>query len=167
VGSTFPRSVFTMEEEHSAFSRREQLFRTVSTASGELVVEVFPLHPGRRPAASPSVSGPTSPRPLLLEVAVPVRGAGTAVLTPVGRKLVINLAAALSLLATVLLTAVGFRSYVRGRRLEEQIELARQVQSRLLPRTSLELPGAQISTEYKPSRAGRRRFLRCLFEQQR
>jgi sigma-B regulation protein RsbU (phosphoserine phosphatase) len=64
---------------------------------------------------------------------------------------VINLAAALSLLATVLLGGAGFRSYVRGRRLQEQIEIAQQVQSRLLPGTSLELPGLQIATEYKPS----------------
>jgi sigma-B regulation protein RsbU (phosphoserine phosphatase) len=61
------------------------------------------------------------------------------------------LAAALSLLATALLAAAGLRSYVRGRRLEEQIEIARQVQSRLLPNPTLQLPGFQISTEYKPS----------------
>jgi sigma-B regulation protein RsbU (phosphoserine phosphatase) len=151
VGISFPTSAFTTEEEHSAFSRREQIFRTVSTASGELVVEVFPLHPGRRLAASPFVSGPTSPRPLLLELAMPLRDADRAVLTPIRRNLVINLAAALSLIATVLLAALGLRSYVRGRQLEEQMEIAEQVQSRLLPGTSLDLPGLQIAMEYKAS----------------
>ncbi len=151
LGTELQGSAFSMEEEHSSFSRREPLFRTLTTPLGQVVVEVFPLHPRRRPAASQAVSGQTGPKPLLLEVALPLRSADTSVLTPIRRNLAINLAAALSLLATILLGAVGFRSYVRGRRLEEQIEIARQVQSRLLPKTSLKLPGVQISTEYKPS----------------
>ncbi len=150
-GSEFPGAAFSLEEEHAAFSRRQPLFRTINTPSGELVVEVFPLHPRRPPAASTAVSGQTGPRLLLLEVAVPLRDADASVLTPIRRNLAINLAAALSSLATILLGAIGFRSYVRGKRLEEQIEIARQVQSRLLPKTSLELPGVHISTEYKPS----------------
>jgi hypothetical protein len=104
-----------------------------------------------RLAASPFVSGPTSPRPLLLELAMPLRDADPAVLTPIRRNLVINLAAALSLIATVLIAALGLRSYVRGRRLEEQMEIAERVQSRVLPGTSLDLPGLQIAMEYKAS----------------
>ena len=152
LGVSFPASSFSLEEEHSAFSRREPLVRTLSTPHGEMVVEVFPLHPARRPVAVPSGSvSADPPRPLLLEIALPLKEADTSVLTPIRRNLVINLAAALSLLATVLLAGLGLRSYVRGRRLEEQMEIARQVQSRLLPSPALQLPGVQISTEYKPS----------------
>jgi hypothetical protein len=152
LGAGFPASSFSLEEERNAFSRREPLFQTLPTPNGDLVVEVFPLHPAHRSVAvaSGSVSaGP--PRPLLLEVPLPLKEADTSVLAPIRRNLVINLAAALCLLATVLLTGIGLRSYVRGRRLEEQMEIARQVQSKLLPSPALQLSGVQISTEYKPS----------------
>ena len=49
------------------------------------------------------------------------------------RNLVINLASALALLLTVSLTGWGFRSYVCGKQLEQQVEIARQVQANLLP----------------------------------
>lgn len=88
---------------------------------------------------------------MILEIALPLKDADSAVLQSIRRNLFINLAAALSLLATALLTAFGLRAYVKGQRLEEQIEIARQVQVRLLPHASLELPGVQIAMEYKPS----------------
>jgi hypothetical protein len=150
LGSSFPESPFSLDEVHNAFMRREQLYRTLSTPAGDLVAEAFPLRGSRIPAAF-SGSPATEPRPLILEVALPLKDADAAVLKPIRRNLVINLAAALSLLATVLLAGSGLRSYARGRRLEEQIEIARQVQSRLLPNSTLQLPGVQISTEYKPS----------------
>jgi hypothetical protein len=151
LGGSFPASSFSVGEEHSAFSQREQLFRTVSTPTGDLVVEAFPLHPAQRPVSPSPRSTPADPRPLFLEISLPLKDADTSVLSSIRRNLIINLAAALSLLATALLAAVGLRSYVRGRRLEEQIEIARQVQSRLLPNATLQLTGFQISTEYEPS----------------
>ena len=36
------------------------------------------------------------------------------------------------MLATVVIAGLGFRSYARGRRLEQQVEIARQVQAELL-----------------------------------
>lgn len=152
LGVRFPAPSFSLQEEHNAFSRREPLFRTLSTPNGDLVVEVFPLHPADRSVAPASGSVSAGPaRPLLLEIALPLKEADTSVLAPIRRNLVINLAAALSLLATVLLTGIGLRSYARGRRLEEQMEIARQVQCKLLPSPALQLSRVQIATEYKPS----------------
>jgi sigma-B regulation protein RsbU (phosphoserine phosphatase) len=137
---------------HEAFSQRQPLFQTLSTPTGDLVVEIFPLHAPRKPLTEPARSLPAELlRPLLLEVALPIQDADASVLAPIRRNLAINLAAALSLLATVVLAGLGLRSYVRGRRLEEQMEIARQVQSRLLPDPVMQLPGIQISTEYNPS----------------
>lgn len=133
-GSEVPGATFSVEEEHTAFSKRDPLFRTLTTPSGEFVVEVFPLHPRWSPAAFTAVSGQTGPRLVVLEVAMPLQDADASVLTPIRRNLAINLAAAPSSLATILLGAIGFRAYVRGKRLEEQIEIARQVQARLLPK---------------------------------
>jgi hypothetical protein len=47
----------------------------------------------------------------------------------------INIAPALVLLLTVGLTAWGFRSYERGKQLQQQVEIARQMQANLLPRS--------------------------------
>ena len=88
---------------------------------------------------------------MTLEVALPLMGADNSVLAPIRRNLAINVAAALTLLATVLLAGVGLRSYAKGRRLEEQVEIARQVQLRLLPDPSVQLPAVQIAIVYKPS----------------
>jgi len=156
VGRELPASAFTFEQERDAFIRHEPLVRIVSAPGGEVVVEVFPLHPARRGGPPPDGSPPerTQPggqRPLLLEMALPLKDADAAVLTPIRRNLAINTAAALSLLATVLLARIGLRAYLRGLRLEEQVEIARQVQSRLLPEPGIHLPGCEIATEYKPS----------------
>jgi hypothetical protein len=152
LGAATGSSSFSPEEVHGAFSRREPLFRTIATPASERVMEVFPMHPARRPGpGSPPLQGGGPPGPLLLEVALPLKDADTSVLGPIRRNLIVNLSAALALLATVLLAGVGLRAYVRGRRLEEQIEIARQVQSRLLPKSTLQLPGCEIATEYRPS----------------
>lgn len=157
VGNSVVPSPFASEEEHNAFARREPLFRTVATPAGEFVTEVFAMHLPRRPPterrpASPAMAiDPPGPRFLTLEVALPLKTADASVLAPIRRNLAINLAAALSLMATVILAAVGLQSYVKGRRLEEQMEIARQVQSKLLPDPSVQLPGVDISTVYRPS----------------
>ena len=150
LGPSFPDSTISMEQARAAFSQREALFRTVSTPKGDMVIEVFPLR-GLRPANALSLLPSKEPRAMILEVALPLKDADPAVLKPIRRNLFINLEAAGSLLATVLLAGFGLRSFVRGVNLEEQIEIARQVQSRLLPKSTLQVPGVQIATEYRPS----------------
>ena len=150
LGARFPDASFSIDEVHQSFAQREALFRTVSTPKGDVVMEAFPLR-GARPPNALSILPPTEPRPMILEVAMPLKDADPIVLKPIRRNLIISLEAAASLLATVLLAGFGLRSFVRGVNLEEQIEIARQVQSRLLPKSTLQVPGVQIATEYKPS----------------
>jgi len=52
---------------------------------------------------------------------------------------------------TVVITGLGFRSYAQGKHLEEQLEIARQVQSELLPPLTDKYVGVQLSTEYTPA----------------
>ena len=151
LGASFPASAFTLEEIHDSLAKRESLYRTVSSAGVDLVVEVFPMRGMRRPDAATQGQPRAGSGPMLLEIALPLKDADAAVLKPLRRNLTINLAAAISLLATVLLAGVGLRSYARGQRLEEQVEIARQVQSRLLPHATVKMPGIEIATEYKPA----------------
>ncbi len=151
LGTPFPASAFTPDEVRDSLIKREALYKTVSTARGDLVVEAFPMRGMRRPDATGQPPSRPDTGPMLLEIALPLKDADASVLKPLRRNLTINLAAAISLLATVLLAGIGLRSFARGQRLEEQVEIARQVQARLLPHSTVQLPGIQIATEYKPA----------------
>ncbi len=151
LGRTFPDLTFSVQAMRDSLSKREALYHTVSTSSGNLVVEVFPMRGLRRPTGSAPTPGSPDARPMLVEIAMPLKDADAAVLLPIRRNLILDFAAALSLLATVVLAGTGLRSYARGERLEEQVEIARQVQSRLLPHATLQVPGIEIATEYKPA----------------
>ena len=151
MGPAFPPATFTIDEVHDSLSKREALYRVVSSASGDVVLEVFPMRGMRRPNAAEQSVATADVGPMLLEIALPLKDADASVLKPLRRNLMINLSAAIFLLATVLLAVVGLRSYARGQRLEEQVEIASQVQSRLLPHSTVLMPGIEIATEYKPA----------------
>lgn len=46
---------------------------------------------------------------------------------------------------------LGFRSYVRGKQLEQQVEIARQVQANLLPGNTQPVRGVEVAVEYQPA----------------
>ena len=147
------RQLFTHQQEADHFREREPLFDTIQTSQGEVVVEVFPVRAG---FPRPTVGTVTSPPPrggpfFAVEVAMLLSSADAANLWPIRRNLVINIASALALLLTVGLTARGFRSYVKGKQLEQQVEVARQVQANLLPRQTLATGNVDVAVEYQPA----------------
>jgi hypothetical protein len=157
---------FSPKEVGEHFRNREPLFSVFSTSRGEAVVEVFPVHPGgppqgqasQRPASQEQGSQGQSPQghghggPFLsTEVAMPLSSADAVSLWPIRRNLAINIASALALLLTVVLTAKGFRSYALGKHLEQQVEIARQVQANLLPVIPVVTDGVQLAVEYQPA----------------
>ena len=91
---------------------------------------------------------PAPPGDAVVE-AFSVYGSGLA--GPIRRNLVINCTGALALLATVVIAGLGFRSYERGRRLELQLEIARQVQSELLPSRTEAGEPVRVATVYRPA----------------
>lgn len=147
------RKVFTPDQETTHFRSREPLFDVIPSSRGEAVVEVFPVYAGSpRPATESSATGSRGgPFVIAAEVAMPLSAADPANLWPIRRNLIINIISALALLLTVGLTGWGFRSYVRGKRLEQQVEIARQVQANLLPRNTDLGGGVQVVAEYQPA----------------
>jgi Stage II sporulation protein E (SpoIIE) len=150
------QKLFSEEAEHSHFSNREPLFTVAATSAGEAVVEVFPIHAPATasPANSPGSPNPAQsrpPAPLVLEIAMPLSGVDRSVFWPIRRNLFINCSGALALLVTVIISGLGFRSYAHGKDVEEQLEIARQVQSELLPSLREKNVGVQLATEYKPA----------------
>lgn len=148
--------LFTHEEESTHFRNRQALYKVVPAPGGEVVVEVFPLYSsglaGLPPPASVAAGPSIARRSLLLvEIGVPLVVRDPSVIWPIRRNLVINGSGALALLATVLIAGLGFRSYARGRRLEQQVEIAREVQAELLPSGTEALEPMVVAAAYRPA----------------
>jgi len=148
--------LFSSEEESARFRNREHLYRVVPASVGETVVEVFPVYSSGLAVLPP----PTPPGPLpsiprrslvVVEIAAPLAVRDASVVWPIRRNLAINCSGALALLATVVIAGLGFRSYARGRRLELQVEIARQVQSELLPSETQAFEPVRLATVYRPA----------------
>jgi sigma-B regulation protein RsbU (phosphoserine phosphatase) len=87
----------------------------------------------------------------MLEIAMPLTALDQSVFWPIRRNLFINCSGALALLVTVVVAGLGFRSYAHGKYLEEQLEIARQVQSELLPPLTEKYVGVHLATVYTPA----------------
>ena len=135
-------AVFSPSEFRDRLRQRKPAYRTIDTSRGEVVVEAFPI---RMPAAAsgvmqPSVfrtianeASPLPARPALgvVEIAAFTSAVNT-VFWPVQRNLLINMTAALALLASLGVMALRFRSYVAGQKLEQDVAVASEVQRDLL-----------------------------------
>ncbi|MGC1451996.1 MAG: PP2C family protein-serine/threonine phosphatase [Candidatus Sulfotelmatobacter sp.] len=150
AGGSAPR-LFSEDEEHTHARNHEPLYRVVATAAGDVVVEVFAIRAPAAPipANPPAQSGP--PAPMMLEIATPLSSVDQSNFWPIRRNLLINCSGALALLVTVVVAGLGFRSYAHGKYLEEQLEIAGQVQSELLPPLTEEYVGVLLATEYTPA----------------
>jgi sigma-B regulation protein RsbU (phosphoserine phosphatase) len=150
-GTTETR-VFSNEEASTSFRNREPLYKVVANSAGDLVVEAFPVYASAPPGAPPAGAPPSGRRSLLIvEIAMPLASGDPSVLRTQRWNLFINSASALALLATVVIAGLGFRSYVRGKLLEQQMEIAHEVQSKLLPSQPGDFGQVRLATEYRPA----------------
>jgi serine phosphatase RsbU (regulator of sigma subunit) len=128
---------FSAGTVETKFRERQPVYTVRKTNSGEVLIEAFPIRlPGSsspsafRQVAWTGVSAPA--RPLgVVEFASFLTAASAS--APLRWNLMINMAGALALLVALAVIALRFRSYLSGRKLEEQLEIARQVQRDLLP----------------------------------
>jgi hypothetical protein len=145
------QEIFSEDEEHIHARNHEPLYRVVATAGGDVVIEVFAIRAPstKMPANPPLQSGP--PAPMMLEIATPLNSVDQSNFLPIRWNLLINCSGALALLVTVVVAWLGFRSYAHGKYLEEQLEIAGQVQSELLPPLTEKYVGVDLATEYTPA----------------
>ncbi|MGA2263923.1 MAG: PP2C family protein-serine/threonine phosphatase, partial [Acidobacteriota bacterium] len=141
------------------------------TPNGRVMVSFLPLRlmrfrPGpdgaragpRPPAAAQSPKGgrsearpPGAPQgPRLLEIALYLESASS-VFSPLRHNLIVSILAALGLAAAMILIWVQFPRYVRGKQMEEQLELARKVQADLLPPSNAALGGLDFAAACVPA----------------
>jgi serine phosphatase RsbU (regulator of sigma subunit) len=123
------------------------------TPSGEVLVTVLPFRyrfGNRRPGFGqrPPPGGP--PRPGVMEMALFTEGAAVE-FRGLRQNLIVSLSAALALVASMVLLALRFRHYLRGRQLEQQLELARRVQQDLLPPECPSFGNLDVAAECVPA----------------
>jgi hypothetical protein len=148
--------LFSSEEQSAHFRNRQALYKVIPASGGNAVVEVYPLYWSGRallPRPTSPESDPSAPRRSLavVEIAAPLGVRDPSAIWPIRRNLAINCAGALALLSTVVIAGLGFRTYVRGRRLELQVEIARQVQAELLPSGTEVFERVGVAAVYRPA----------------
>ena len=140
-----------------------------SIPEGEVLVRVLPLRtrrvfptpgfrgqmqtppalPPARPTDRPPGQGFRS-GPRMVEIALYLSSA-RAVFGPLLTNLIVNSTAALGLVAAMILIWARFPHYMRGKQLEQQTELARKVQTDLLPSPTLALENLDFAAECVPA----------------
>jgi serine phosphatase RsbU (regulator of sigma subunit) len=118
---------------------RERLPEVLGTPSGPVLITLNPLFVGL-PASSVNGLAKTMPGVGLVEIAIYLNGVSTR-FGPLRQNLIVGCSAAFALLAAVIIIAVRFRKYLRGKQVEEQLAMARLVQFDLLP------PGTLLTRE--------------------
>jgi hypothetical protein len=136
---TAMKPIFSNDYIQSHLQNRQPVFNLVGTHAGTMLVDVLPF---RLPGAMP--------RRGAVQIAAFLEGGGVA-LWPLKRSLMINSSAALMLLISLVAIALRLRSYIAGRRLEQEVEIARSVQRDLLPSSKRELDGFEVAADYLPA----------------
>lgn len=141
VASSSPSQVhssFPAHEVQAVLERGQSSSVLQDTAQGQVVVAL--VYMKELFQAQGSDQAPLDWR--MLEIAIYLRGP-EGVLHPLRRNLLIQATAAFALLASMIVFQFRLKAYVRGRKLENQLELARSVQRRLLPD-----PAANVGIEF-------------------
>jgi hypothetical protein len=120
---------------------------TIMTASGPALVILNPLRLGPPPMRPPDEPGPGRmgrPQQEFVEIAIYLNGV-SANFGPLRQHVLVSIAAAFALMGAVIVIGLRFPHYMRGRRVEEELALARRVQLDLFPSgdgLSVDLPFA-------------------------
>jgi sigma-B regulation protein RsbU (phosphoserine phosphatase) len=132
-----------------------RVFAHMRAPSGPLLVALFPFRPrfrGRPPAAPGSEQRPPGafPRYAAIEIAITTEAAGPS-FAHLRRNLVVSVSAAVALLASMGILGLRLNHYVRGKQVEQQVELARRVQQDLLPAGCPDCKGIDFAAACEPA----------------
>lgn len=133
--------------------RRQAVTRPSTAGDGTVVVVVMPfryrLIVDRTPSGDPATPGGV-PRFMIAEVGLLPEGF-TNPFVALRRSLALSTLAALTLMAAMVVGALRFPAYLRGRHLEQQLTLARRVQRGLLPDHPPETAGLDVAAAFDPA----------------
>ena len=150
VGADGPTPIAWIVERQQTTPVADRRMESRQTTDGRSVLlGVFPCRCGQRNVTPTQESSRERPVPTSLEVAL-YRDSLSAPFARLRRDALVSTAAAVTLLFSLLLIARRFRGYVRGKLLQAQMELAREVQRDLLP-TGGAPSGLDVAAECVPT----------------
>ena len=136
-GSVEPHSMLLPDRIRAVLERGVSYSVVEQSARGDVLIAVLSLKRQFQPTWS------------MAEIAIYLRGP-EGILHPLRRDLLVSALAAMALLAAMIVFLVQLKGYVRGRTLENQLQLARSVQRRLLPEDARE-DGIEFAGECLPA----------------
>lgn len=150
IAASGQTSASSPSDEQPGLVGRDQPMRREWRAGHAVLVGLLPCRCGlpRRAADAPNQSPDTGP--LRLEVGL-YEDSLSAPFSRVRRNAIVSASAALTLLVALSLIAARAGAYLRGKELETQVELARLVQTDLLPSDVARPPGIDVAAEYLPA----------------
>jgi Stage II sporulation protein E (SpoIIE) len=121
------------------------------TGAGKVLITALPLRINRRPPAEIAARPPgPRPAPQFMEIALYLSSASET-FGRLGTNLIISASAALGLVASTILVWLRLPGYVRGKQLERQTDLARQVQMDMLPAADVAIDNLDFAAVCVPA----------------
>jgi hypothetical protein len=140
---------FTVDYVASHIRDRRPVFAVRDTGAGKVVVEAFPI---RLPSAAETLKTVAlNGRTGMAFVELAAFDNAGLLAWPARWTLVLGVATGLALLGALTLLVVRFRMHLSARRVERQIEIAKQVQRALLPSAGASPRDFEIAAEWRPA----------------
>lgn len=150
VAEVGPTSAVASSEERQRAARGQVVpLRSERQDGRAVLIAVLPCR-CTFPRQAPGAEGRPMPGRLVIEIALYQDSLSTP-FARVRRNAAISASAALALLISVILIGLRFGPYVRGKQLEAQLDVARQVQRDLLPAAEAFPPGIDVAAECVPA----------------
>lgn len=150
-GKTAGAPVYPSENLDKIVEDRTRPPAVVPSPGGVVLVTLNPLYVGLPASNAPKGSlAKTVPGVGLVEIAIYLSGV-SARFGPLRENLIVGVSAALALWAAVILIGFRFRNYLRGKKVEEQLAMARLVQFDLLPPGRLLTPDLEFAARCVPA----------------
>jgi hypothetical protein len=134
---------FTQAEIRPKMKNHELVFAVRKVGGVDVAMQAMPIH-------IPGINGNQRGPAAVLEIGMSLDRARS-VFWPVRQNLIINCSAAVALLAALAFMGLRFKSYLQGRQLEQQVEIARRVQQDLLPSGKQVSRRIELSAECRPA----------------
>jgi sigma-B regulation protein RsbU (phosphoserine phosphatase) len=143
---------FTVDYVTSSIRERRAVFAVRDTTAGKVVVEAFAIRlPAPRSAASLQTVALKSGATNMAFVELASFADAGVLAWPARWTLILGVTAGCALLGALVALAVRFRAHLSARRVERQVEIARQVQRGLLPAAGTSPRDFEIAAEWRPA----------------
>ncbi|MBZ5636266.1 MAG: PP2C family protein-serine/threonine phosphatase [Acidobacteriia bacterium] len=143
---------FTADYVVSRIRERRPIFAVRDTSAGKVVVEAFPIRLPSHPSAASfkTVALKSSAGTMAFVELASFADAGV-LAWPARWTLILGVTAGFALLGALTLLVARFRAHLSARRVERQIDIARQVQRGLLPAATSSPRDFDLAAEWRPA----------------